>query len=205
MWTSEFENDSTLGIMGDCFANLQSKSAPQILSHPMILLTLFSLFQTINLKPHKNHHPQPLMTKFDAKRKRSSNASSRCPCKTKAVGMYGLDTLLPSRTAQADQAPRRASVATLPPPLRLRHTTPRLLNPQALHNLPIPNLSIRLATPLFVRHLQRIAPRYTPLLLPVQVLEAARLRTACRPCLARGTSSRVCEHCILLSPQSLVN
>ena len=34
MWAAEFEKDSTLGIMGECYINLKSKSRPFPLTIP---------------------------------------------------------------------------------------------------------------------------------------------------------------------------
>jgi hypothetical protein len=67
-----FEDDSSLGVMEDCYENLKAKSTCK--AHLSSTLTSFiTPQQTINSKPHKNRlHPPSTMKSGEKRRKNYS-------------------------------------------------------------------------------------------------------------------------------------
>ena len=127
-WTAEFEKDSTLGLIEECYDNLKSKGALHKLARRAT--TEFCTQATSSKLPTSPHLPM-LTTMSDVVRRKSCNASSNCPCMTKAAANSGSPTRSPHLAAQGVREPR-TPVKRLPP----SHLVP-LVRPLVLLQVPL--------------------------------------------------------------------
>lgn len=82
VWTAEFEYDSSLGVMEECYSNLKAKSGISMLCFPLVADTCP---KTISFSHQTSLHRLPPTMKHAGGRKRSFNAFLRCLCMTRVV------------------------------------------------------------------------------------------------------------------------
>jgi hypothetical protein len=77
MWTAEFESDSSLGVMEDCYNSLKAKSTSRDVQYTHTLISYVT--QITNSKHLKKRLRRPLTKKLVGERRKSSCKLLKCP------------------------------------------------------------------------------------------------------------------------------
>lgn len=106
VWTADFERDSSLGIMEECYNNLKAKSGIFLLLFPSVT----DLYPKIISFSHQTSLLRlPSTMKYDGGRRKSFNAPWKCLCTTK-VAESGMPSTRCSQAMQVDRASARELV-----------------------------------------------------------------------------------------------
>ncbi len=127
IWSAEFEKDSSLGMMEECYENLKSKGATRMI-HSVCIRMLKNRTQDTSSKHQMSHlHLKSTMT-FGDVRRRNFSAYWSSLCSTRVAVLNGTLTRWPHPVALGDlvQEAQNKRLRLLRCPHRGRHPHPNL-------------------------------------------------------------------------------